>query len=85
MQLEQRVIETIRVLAPDKQEAVLAFAESLQQVRDSKNGSVDLARWGIGIEQAGKLQFSEGEATPSRLTPFAEDWNRPEMDAYDEL
>ena len=77
-QLEQRILETIRVLAPEKQEAVLAFAESLQRGKDgSNNGLVDLASRGIGIEQAGELR--------SRLTTFAEDWNRPDMDAYDEL
>ena len=79
MQLEQRIIDTIRVLAPEKQAAVLAFAESLQQGKgfSDNSGSVDLASRGIGIEQAGELR--------SRLTTFAEDWNRPDMDAYDEL
>lgn len=78
MQLEQRILETIRVLAPEKQEAVLAFAESLQRGKGSSNDSfVDLASRGITIEQAGELR--------SRLTTFTEDWNRPDMDAYDEL
>ena len=78
MQLEQRIMDTIRVLAPEKQEAVLAFAESLQQ-KDNVGGIglVDLASRRIGVEQAGKLR--------SRLATFAEDWDRPEMDAYDEL
>ena len=31
MQIGQRIMETIHVLAPEKQEVVLAFAESLQR------------------------------------------------------
>jgi hypothetical protein len=81
MQLEQRIIETIRVLAPEKQQAVLEFAEFLQNRQrlnlDPDTGSVNLAERGIGIEQAGELR--------SRLQTFAEDWNRPEMAVYDEL
>lgn len=79
MPIEQQIIETIRVLAPDKQQAVLRFAESLQDktsadLPDAEN-SVDLANRGIGEEQAAELK--------SRLQTFDEDWNRPEMAAYD--
>ncbi|MEO6871429.1 MAG: hypothetical protein ABI233_04325 [Chthoniobacterales bacterium] len=38
---------------------------------------VDLTARGIGPKQAAELG--------ARLAPFAEDWNRPEMDAYDAL
>jgi hypothetical protein len=38
---------------------------------------VDLRQRGIDESQAADLL--------RRLTPFAEDWNRPEMNAYDEL
>ena len=39
--------------------------------------AVDLASRGIDRQQAADLQ--------KRLAPFAEDWQRPEMDAYDAL
>ena len=38
---------------------------------------VDLVERGVNSEQAGDLRH--------RLTTFAEDWQRPEMDAYDAL
>jgi hypothetical protein len=37
--------------------------------------SIDLAQRGIDVEQAASLR--------QRLKAFADDWNRPEMDAYD--
>ena len=37
----------------------------------------DLAERGIGVDQAADLR--------RRLASFAEDWQRPEMDAYDAL
>lgn len=40
-------------------------------------GSVDLAARGIDDEQAADLR--------ARLGAFAEDWERPEMEAYDAL
>ena len=43
----------------------------------SPAGAVDLAARGIGPEQAADLRH--------RLAAFAEDWQRPEMDAYDAL
>lgn len=43
----------------------------------SADGAVDLAPLGIDAAQAAELR--------TRLKPFAEDWNRPEMDAYDAL
>jgi hypothetical protein len=41
------------------------------------NGSVDLAQRHIGPQQAENLR--------ARLKSFEEDWQRPEMDAYDAL
>jgi hypothetical protein len=41
------------------------------------NGSVDLASRGINPTQAENLR--------ARLKSMQEDWQRPEMDAYDEL
>ena len=41
------------------------------------DSAVDLAARGIAPAQAAELR--------ARLAPFAEDWNRPEMDAYDAL
>jgi len=38
---------------------------------------IDLRDRGIGASEAADLR--------SRLSAFAEDWDRPEMDAYDEL
>lgn len=39
------------------------------------NGSADLSRHGISPEQAAELR--------ARLATFAEDWDSPEMSAYD--
>lgn len=39
--------------------------------------AIDLASLGINEQQAANLRH--------RLTPFAEDWDRPEMDAYDTI
>lgn len=43
----------------------------------SPDGTVDLAARGIDREQAADLH--------RRLATFSEDWQRPEMDAYDAL
>ncbi len=40
-------------------------------------GVIDLAERGVSRKQAADLR--------QRLTTFAEDWNRPEMDVYDAL
>ncbi len=39
-------------------------------------GKVDLGQEGISLEQASDLR--------TRLAQFAEDWDRPEMDLYDD-
>ena len=43
----------------------------------SADGAIDLEARGIGPAQAAELR--------ARLEAFGEDWNRPEMDAYDAL
>jgi hypothetical protein len=43
----------------------------------SPGAAVDLAACGMNAEHAADLR--------SRLAAFAEDWQRPEMDAYDAL
>lgn len=94
--IEQRLLEAIRILAPEKQQAVLDFAEFLQhrqpigqpinatvqQGNESTSKPVskepiNLAERGISTEQAAELRW--------RFQAIAEDWNRPEMDIYDEL
>ena len=83
MPVEEQILQAVRALAPDKQEAVLKFAESLrdigrtEDVKISAKPSIDLADRGINAEQALELR--------SRLRTIAEDWNLPEMAAYDEL
>jgi len=61
-------------------EAELARRRSPTQIRmvnAGPAGPVDLRERGIDESQAADLR--------RRLTPFAEDWDRPEMAAYDEL
>ena len=41
-----------------------------------RSGSIDLRERGISESQAADLRH--------RLTTFSQDWDRPEMDAYDE-
>ncbi|MEG3937893.1 MULTISPECIES: hypothetical protein [unclassified Microcoleus] len=43
----------------------------------AESGLVELQSRGIDREQAGDLRI--------RLSRFAEDWEQPEMDAYDDL
>ena len=56
--------------APDVQQAQVL-------VTFLNSATVDLPSLGIGREQAAELR--------ARLTAFAEDWNQPDMDAYDRL
>ncbi len=54
---------------------ILRMAKS--KVSDTEALLVDLRERGIDESQAPDLR--------SRLAPFAEDWGRPEMAAYDQL
>lgn len=60
---------------------MLKFAEFLQEKTNAglsgAENLVDLVSRGIGAEQAAELR--------SRLQAIAEDWNHPQMAAYDEL
>lgn len=59
-------IELLESLPPDMEGKVIVTFLSA--------GAVDLAERGIDEQQAADLRH--------RLKPFAEDWDRPEMDVY---
>ncbi|PZV14650.1 MAG: hypothetical protein DCF21_12550 [Leptolyngbya sp.] len=66
--------------ASEGMRVIVTFLESPEGLAVSANQpdmSVDLASRGMGPEQAANLR--------SRLKTFAEDWDQPEMDVYDEL
>ncbi|PSN12465.1 hypothetical protein C7293_20015 [filamentous cyanobacterium CCT1] len=66
--------------ASEGMRVIVTFLESSEASIVSANDtdlSVDLASRGISPEQAVNLR--------SRLQTFAEDWEQPEMDIYDEL
>ena len=66
--------------ASEGMRVIVTFLESSEELAVSANTpdlSVDLARRGISPEQATDLR--------SRLQTFAEDWEQPAMDFYDEL
>ena len=96
VQIEQRLMEAIRLLTPDEQEAMLYFAEFLQ----SCSSSNFLSRLDVELLTAvlkektpdGEVRLADRGITTeqaanlrSRLKPFAEDWNRAEMAVYDDL
>lgn len=74
-------IELLEVpAASEGMRVIVTFLDSSadQAVSVSKpNLSIDLESRGISPEQAADLR--------SRLQTFAEDWDSPEMDVYDEL
>ncbi len=87
--LEDAIQEKVRRLPDEQQKKVLEFVENLQQnarreepaslssigMRNGKKKEVDLREHGISREQAADLR--------SRLSTFAQDWNDPGMDIYD--
>lgn len=87
--LEDAIQEKVRRLPDEQQKEVLEFVENLQQnarrqepaslssigMGNGKKTEVDLREHGINREQAADLR--------ARLSTFAEDWERPEMDIYD--
>ena len=81
MSVAEMVLETIQALPAEQQEQVLKYAQDLQKNQalgvSTYDGSIDLAERGIDAEQAADLR--------SRLQTFAEDWDSPEMKAYDEI
>ena len=87
--LEDAIQEKVRSLPDEQQQEVLEFVENLQQNArregpaslssigggNGKRTEVNLHEHGISREQAADLR--------ARLSTFAEDWERPEMDIYD--
>ena len=59
------------------QDANEAVSEAAAPFAPAYNGSISLAERGIGTEQAAELR--------ARFQTFAEDWDSPEMSAYDEI
>ncbi len=55
----------------DEAQVIVTFTEPHVPI----SGDTDLRAHGISREQAAELR--------ARLMPFAEDWERPEMDVYD--
>ncbi|MFK8182429.1 MAG: DUF2281 domain-containing protein [Phormidesmis sp.] len=99
--VERRLIEAIRTLAPEKQQAVLDFAEFLQhrQNADGINDETIVPSPFFG-EEASDSGYIDGAAVDLasrginaaqanelkfRLQAFAEDWNRSEATVYDDL
>jgi len=66
--------------ASEGMRVIVTFLDSPEELAVSVSNpdlSIDLDCRGISFEQAANLR--------SRLQTFAEDWNQPEMDIYDEL
>ncbi|MEL6260866.1 MAG: hypothetical protein AAFR12_07330 [Cyanobacteria bacterium J06626_6] len=94
VQMEYELLETLRVLEPDRQKALLEFAKFLHNRQNSD--SVDA----VELESsAGEMSFSEGPVDlaeqgisreqaadwRSRLQTFEDDWNHLDMAVYDEI
>lgn len=63
--------------ASEGMRVIVTFLDSPVESVVTSDLSVNLEDRGIGVEQAADLR--------SRLRTFAEDWDSPEMDVYDEL
>ncbi len=63
--------------AAEGMRVIVTFLDSPAEPVVTSDLSVDLEDRGVGIEQPSDLR--------SRLQTFAEDWDSPEMDVYDEL
>lgn len=88
--LEQQLIEAIRTLAPDKQRAVLDFAELLKSCQSPHDEAPLIKPSPVLVYETGELaerdiQSEQAAELRSCLQTFAEDWNRPEMAVYDEI
>lgn len=86
--LEDTILEKVHSLDDEQQKQVLEFVENLEQnvrreeaslsssgMENGKKDEVDLRERGISPERAADLR--------SPLSTFAQDWNDPEMDIYD--
>ena len=67
--------ETAQTIADEARARSLSVDEYLRSLLPTPNG-IDLRAHGIDETQAADLR--------ARLRTFAEDWNRPEADIYDE-
>jgi hypothetical protein len=65
---DQIIASALRLPPADRVQIVTALEQSFA-------GAIDLAERGIDQRQAADLRH--------RLKPFADDWDRPEMDVYD--
>jgi len=63
--------------ASEGMRVIVIFLDSPAELVVASDLSVNLEDRGVGIEQVADLR--------SRLKTFAEDWNSPEIDVYDEL
>jgi hypothetical protein len=73
--LDQIKPDTAEMIAAEAQARGVSVDECLKSLLSQPNGS-DLRACGIDENQAADLR--------ARLKTFAEDWNRPEADIYDE-
>ncbi|NDJ16646.1 hypothetical protein [Myxacorys almedinensis] len=72
MSTRQELLAVIEQLPDGQLRSLLKLARSLTQ----EETSIDLQAHSIDEQQAAELQ--------SRLSSFAEEWNSPEMDIYDD-
>ena len=73
---EQRPDQTSHRTMIKESRVIITFLNENGE-RKSTEGGVNLAERGISKEEAAKLRAA--------FSTFAEDWERPEMDAYDQL
>jgi hypothetical protein len=73
--LDQIKPDTAETIAAEARSSGLTVDEYLKSLLPKSNG-IDLGARGVDQNQAGDLL--------ARLKTFAEDWNRPEADIYDE-
>jgi hypothetical protein len=71
MNTRQKLLDVIGQLPDEQLASLLKVAQSLQ----TNQSAIDLQSRGIDEVQAADLRV--------RLSQFAEDWNSPEMDVYD--
>ena len=75
------MLQTVEGIDKDGKVELLEVPEGVSEAKVivtfmAKNGSVDLRDRGISAQEAAELR--------ARLGAVAEDWDRPEMDVYDD-
>ena len=93
IQLEQQLIEAVRILSPEKQQAVLDFAEFLkkrQSLAIETQSDTGISAPKLESKTTRQIYLAERGITSeqaadlrARLQTFAEDWDRPAMAVYD--